>query len=112
MFVLYDIVQQGRTVWDFHRLSLETRTDARHALDVKMAAARGLTKLYGIGLHAIRQNTTLKATTFLQQRAFRVNVSLMCTTIASSPLNGLLSLAKVANQMYELCSCANLKTLV
>uniref|UniRef100_A0A9J8B8V9 2-oxoisovalerate dehydrogenase subunit alpha n=1 Tax=Cyprinus carpio carpio TaxID=630221 RepID=A0A9J8B8V9_CYPCA len=48
----------------------------RHSLDVKMAAARGLTKLYRIGLHAIRQNTTLKATTFLQQRAFRLNGAL------------------------------------
>ncbi|KTG36311.1 hypothetical protein cypCar_00010529 [Cyprinus carpio] len=41
-----------------------------------MAAARGVKKLYGIGLHAIRQNASLKATTFLQQRAFRVNGAL------------------------------------
>lgn len=49
---------------------------ARHVLDVKMAAVRSVQKLYGIGLHSIRQNTALKATTLLQQRAFRVCVSL------------------------------------
>lgn len=77
MFVLHDIVQQGASaVWDFHRLSLEERKDARHALDVKMAAVRSVKKLYGIGFHSIRQNTALKATTLLQQRAFRVCVSL------------------------------------
>lgn len=47
-----------------------------------MAAVRGVKKLYGIGLHAIRQNTALRATTLLQQRSFRVGVSLKCMNVA------------------------------